>query len=400
MESKNMIEIKDVCVRFRRYYDKSYSLKEKVIQRNRNKYEEVTVLNQVSFAVEKGETVGLIGSNGCGKSTILKLLTKILYPDSGTIEVRGRVSSLLELGAGFHPDLSGRENINVNASVFGLSQKEIARKMETIIRFSELGEYIDNPVRTYSTGMYMRLAFSIAINVDADIVLIDEILTVGDAYFQEKCFDKLMEIKRSGITIVLVSHSLEQIEKICDKCIWIADGRIREIGTPKETNARYLECVLSNRKEAGDSKTDKHRISEGEKKALIVKKALLKNSENIEQAVFWVGNEIRLEIELETLEPIWDFIVEINLVRADGLFCYGASTRTDDLVMKRRDRNFRIQLNFSEMNLLNGVYHFDLNVTDGNGVGILFVGNIRSFEMKSQKDERGMLFLRHAWIEE
>ena len=208
MQPENAIEVRNLTKKFKVYMDKGSQLKERVLFRKRNRYEERWVLNGISFNVRKGEAVGLIGHNGCGKSTTLKLLTKIIYPDGGTVDMSGRVSSLIELGAGFHPDMSGRENIYTNASIFGLSKKEIDARVDEIIAFSELEDYIDNPVRTYSSGMYMRLAFSVAINVDADILLIDEILAVGDAHFQEKCFEKMQEIKKSGTTIVIVSHSL------------------------------------------------------------------------------------------------------------------------------------------------------------------------------------------------
>ena len=232
MQPENAIEVRNLTKKFKVYMDKGSQLKERVLFRKRNRYEERWVLNGISFNVRKGEAVGLIGHNGCGKSTTLKLLTKIIYPDGGTVDMRGRVSSLIELGAGFHPDMSGRENIYTNASIFGLSKKEIDARVDEIIAFSELEDYIDNPVRTYSSGMYMRLAFSVAINVDADILLIDEILAVGDAHFQEKCFEKMQEIKKSGTTIVIVSHSLGQIEEICARSIWIDAGRIRMDGQP------------------------------------------------------------------------------------------------------------------------------------------------------------------------
>ena len=219
MENEIAIRVDDIYKSFRVYYDKGHSLKERILFKKRNAYEERSVINGMSFQIKKGESVGLIGHNGCGKSTTLKLLTRIIYPDRGLIEMNGRVSSLLELGAGFHPDLSGRENIYINASIFGLSRKEIDKRVDDIIRFSELEEYIENPVRTYSSGMYMRLAFSVAINVDADILLIDEILAVGDVNFQTKCFNKLVDIKKQGTTIVLVSHSAEQIERICERSI-------------------------------------------------------------------------------------------------------------------------------------------------------------------------------------
>jgi len=234
------IEVRNVKKKFRVYFDKGHTLKEKALFLLRRKYEEREVLKDISFAVKKGEAVGLIGSNGCGKSTTLKLLTRIMYPDAGTVEMAGRVSSLLELGAGFHPDMSGRENVYINASIFGLGRKEIDRRIDDIIAFSELEQYMDNPVRTYSSGMYMRLAFSVAIHVNADILLVDEILAVGDVRFQAKCIQKLCGIKEQGTTIVLVSHSIEQIEQICERSIWIQDGYVRMDGSAKEVDREYL----------------------------------------------------------------------------------------------------------------------------------------------------------------
>ena len=185
------------------------------------------MLKNINLNIESGETVALIGVNGSGKSTLLKLMTKIIYPTTGKIEVNGKLTSLLELGAGFHQDFSGRENIYFNASIFGLTKKEIDKRIDDIIEFSELGEFIDVPVRTYSSGMYMRLAFSVAINVDADILLIDEILAVGDSHFQDKCMEKMKELKAQGKTMVFVSHSVESVKKLCDRAVWLHEGEIR-----------------------------------------------------------------------------------------------------------------------------------------------------------------------------
>ena len=247
MNPENAIEVKDVKKRFKVYMDKGNSMKEKILFQSRNRHEDRWVLKGISFNVKKGEAIGLIGKNGCGKSTTLKMLTRIMYPTSGAIELKGRVSSLIELGAGFHPDMSGRENIFTNASIFGLNHAEIERRLDDIISFSELEEFIDNPVRTYSSGMYMRLAFAVAINVDADILLIDEILAVGDVSFQEKCFEKLKEIKRKGTTIVIVSHVTQQIKNICDRAIWIDEGLIREEGKPDLVTGHYLEIMDKRR---------------------------------------------------------------------------------------------------------------------------------------------------------
>ena len=238
------IIVENVYKNFKVYHDKGYSLKEKMLFWQRNAYETRTVLNGISFKVNKGEAVGLIGKNGSGKSTTLKLLSRIMYPDKGVVNINGRVACLIELGAGFHPDMSGRENIYINASIFGLTKKEIDNKLQQIIDFSELWDFIDNPIRTYSSGMYMRLAFAVAINVAADILLIDEILAVGDIKFQEKCFNKLKEIKKAGTTIVIVSHSLGQIEEFCDKSIWLKDGKIAMIDTPQTVHKKYNEYML------------------------------------------------------------------------------------------------------------------------------------------------------------
>ncbi len=204
------------------------------------KFDEILFKN-INIDIKKGETVALIGTNGSGKSTLLKLMTKILYPNKGTIETNGKLTSLLELGAGFHPDFTGRENIYFNASIFGLTRQEIDKRIDQIIEFSELGTFIDNPVRTYSSGMYMRLAFSVAINVDAEILLIDEILSVGDQHFQDKCFNKLKELSQSEKTIVIVSHSLGQIEQLCSRAIWVFQGEIKEDGNAKDVINKYLK---------------------------------------------------------------------------------------------------------------------------------------------------------------
>lgn len=239
--TKYAIRVKNMSKSFKLYYDKPNTLKERLVFWNKTKKEIHTVLKNINIDIKKGETVALIGTNGSGKSTLLKLMTKIIYPTKGEVVTRGKLTSLLELGAGFHPDFTGRENIYFNASIFGLTKKEIESKINDIIEFSELGDFIDNPVRTYSSGMYMRLAFSVAINVDAEILLIDEILAVGDQHFQDKCFEKLEELKESDKTIVIVSHSLGAIKKLCNRAIWIYDGQVREDGKTDKVIDDYLK---------------------------------------------------------------------------------------------------------------------------------------------------------------
>lgn len=241
---QNSIEVSNVRKYYRIYKDKGSQLRDKILTLGRSRYNEHVVLDGISLNVRRGEAVGFIGVNGCGKSTLLKMLTRIIYPNSGTVTTYGRISGLIELGAGFHPDMTGRENIYINASIYGLSRAEIDEKVEDIIEFSGIRDAIDTPVRTYSSGMYMRLGFAVAINVNADILLVDEILAVGDAAFQAKCFDALRAMKENGVTIVIVSHSLGQIEAICDKTYWIENGKIKMEGEPKVVHEAYEREVF------------------------------------------------------------------------------------------------------------------------------------------------------------
>ena len=243
MKKNVAIEVKDLYKNFTVYYDKANTIKERLIRFGKGKKEEREILKGINLEIKKGDVVGLIGINGSGKSTLLKLMTKIIYPTKGTVETQGKLTSLLELGAGFHPDFSGRENIYFNASIFGLTKKEIDKRLDKIIEFSELQNFIDNPVRTYSSGMYMRLAFSVAINVDAEILLIDEILSVGDQHFQEKCFKKIEELKAEGKTIVFVTHGMGAVKRFCTRAVWLHQGEIKMDGKTNEVIDEYIKVT-------------------------------------------------------------------------------------------------------------------------------------------------------------
>ena len=245
MDPDNTIEVKHVYKQFNTHSRNKKLTEYLAYGLSKNKKMEKNVLNDISFSVKKGEVLGIIGRNGSGKSTMLKLLSKILRPNSGTIETKGRISCLIELGAGFHPDMTGRENVYINASIFGVNKKTVDERFNNILEFSEIGESIDERVRNYSSGMYLRLAFSVAINVDADIMLIDEILAVGDIQFQKKCLDKLQEIRDRGVSIVLVTHSVEQAKQMCDKVMWIDNGVVREYGDSTEVCDHYADFMLN-----------------------------------------------------------------------------------------------------------------------------------------------------------
>ena len=243
-EDNYKIIVDNVSKNFNVYLDRANTVKEKILFLfTRNKKQKREVLKGINLKIKKGEVVALIGTNGSGKSTLLKLMTKIIYPNKGKIITEGKLTSLLELGAGFHPDFSGRENIYFNASIFGLTRKQIDERIEDIIEFSELRPFIDNPVRTYSSGMYMRLAFSVAINVDADILLIDEILSVGDEHFQNKCFNKMQELKNSGKTMVFVTHSMQSVKRLCDRAVWLCEGKIKMDGKTDDVVDAYVKAT-------------------------------------------------------------------------------------------------------------------------------------------------------------
>lgn len=241
----SVIKFRDVNKSFRIYKNKANSLKEQLIvnifKKRKLEVEEYKVLENINFDIEKGETIGIIGQNGAGKSTTLKLIAKILYPDTGEIEVKGKISSLIEVGAGFHPDLSGRENVYLYASIIGVSKKEVDERYDDIVKFAEIEEFMDSPVKNYSSGMYMRLAFSVSVHVDPEILLIDEVLAVGDANFQEKCINKIQEFKKKGKTIVFVSHDMNAIKLICDRVFFIHKGGRMVQGTTEEMIKLYDE---------------------------------------------------------------------------------------------------------------------------------------------------------------
>ncbi len=405
---ENVIVVDNIKKQFKVYLDKGQSFKERLLFRNRRRHEERQVLQGISFTVKRGEAVGLIGHNGCGKSTTLKLLTRILYPDSGTIQIQGRVSSLIELGAGFHPDMSGRENIYTNAAIFGLTKREIDDRLEKIIAFSELEEFIDNPVRTYSSGMYMRLAFSVAINVDADVLLIDEILGVGDANFQAKCFNKLREIKARGTTIVIVSHSLGQIEQICERSIWIHEGKIRKEGPAREVDLEYMEYMGEKMQEsakkelaAKESPTEEEQTQQEKKRwgngnARIGQIRLLDQS-GTEQKVFRTGEKITVQLDYHVKKPVQDAVFGIGIFRQDQVQCYGTNTRIDKLDVFDLTEDGTMKLELSEVQLLPGTYTIDLAIECGDGIPVDYYKEAATIQMTSSTGDVGVMRIPHTW---
>lgn len=428
MKEQNAIEVTNITKSFKIYQDKGNTLKEKILFKNRRKYEERKVLDGISFEVKKGEAIGLIGSNGCGKSTTLKLLTKIMYPDSGKIEMKGRVSSLIELGAGFHPDMSGRENIYINASIFGLNKKEIDKRLENIIAFSELEEFIDNPVRTYSSGMYMRLAFSVAINVDADILLIDEILAVGDANFQTKCFDYLRELKASGMTIVLVTHDTGTVERFCDAAIWINNGKIAAEGKTTLVIDKYMQFMNTKKMEGiqreekfkntiEDDKDRKDKIEYLEKvdettlykqamdynvkhfglQQAIITKARLLNDKDEETSILMSNSKYKIEIFYKMKNTMEELVFGMGIYTLEGTWIFGTNTMLSQLKIFPKNQQGLIVYHGDEMNLLSGKYILQISITDVNGTPIDFYREYLKFDVINARRDAGIIYMKNYW---
>lgn len=425
------ISVKDVHKSFKIYYDKGQSFKEKILFRNRNKYGNREVLKGISFDVKKGEAIGLIGKNGCGKSTLLKLMTQIIYPDKGSIKMNGRISSLIELGAGFHPDMSGRENIYTNASIFGLNRKEIDARIKQIIDFSELEEFIDNPVRTYSSGMYMRLAFAVAINVDADILLIDEILAVGDANFQAKCFNKLREIKANGTTIAIVSHALGQIEQICERSVWIEDGKIFSTGKSIDVISDY-KCFMNekmyediSKQENIENEIDKNNINDTVKKNEIDKNnvndtakendidysknrfglkyieianVIMRSKDGKDTHIFKANEPLDIEIYYKVNKPLKEYNFGMGFYTLEGQCIVGCNTQLDNIKVLHKSNSGVIKYTMPHIPLLSGKYILQIAVVDINATPMDFYRDYCHFEIISNDRSAGLVSFEHKWI--
>ena len=415
MDAQNAIEVKNVSKSFKVYLDKGRTLKELALFSSRRKYENRQVLKNISFNVKKGEAVALVGHNGCGKSTTLKLLTKIMYPDQGTIEMQGRVSSLIELGAGFHPDMSGRKNIYINASIFGLTKKEIDARVDDIIEFSELREFIDNPVRTYSSGMYMRLAFAVAINVNADILLIDEILAVGDANFQAKCFERMQELKASGITIVLVTHDGNTVKSFCNRAIWINEGEIASEGNAAEVVDRYMAHMDAKRieeinaaaasaqpsveieEEDVDSLSmDPDAIHFGNQKAQIVKCTLI-NSEGNAVNALRSDEKYYLRFEYKVNKQIDELVFGMGIFTLDGVWVFGTNSAIAGETIRVTGKRGTVIFESEPLNLMSGKYILQCSIIEPNTTPVDYYNEYMRFNVVNIHHEAGIIHYDSKW---
>jgi ABC-type polysaccharide/polyol phosphate transport system ATPase subunit len=435
----NAIELVNVTKVYRRYGRrkqfatlKSALLKGSLIQ-DLQPDEKFPALQAVSFTVAAGKTYGIIGRNGSGKSTALKLVAGITKPTSGTVTVQGRVSALIELGAGFHPEISGRENVFINGIMLGLSKREVAKRFDEIVEFAELQPFIDAPVKTYSSGMYMRLGFAVAIHVDPDVLLVDEVLAVGDEGFTRKCLDKFGEFKRRGKTILLVTHSLGLVERFCDEALWLDRGTVRGDGDPKRVVGTYLTDVehseekelaaedakmdasgasavanvagANGRRAAGEGAEapgpteDMTRAVEGRwgSREIEITDVALRAPDGETSHVFQSGDRIAVHLNVRAHQPTGDFVFGIGLYSADGVTCYGTNTDMENFQPEEIRGDGEVTFTIDSLDLVEGTYKLDVAVHKRDGYPYDYHRLLYTFRVKSRSREVGIYRPKHHW---
>lgn len=383
------ITFEGVSKSFRVWHERNDSLKAKVLRRGEGRYSEFSALRNVSFEIEQGTTFGLIGANGSGKSTSLKLMARILVPDAGQVTVRGKVAALLELGAGFHPDLTGQENIYLNGSILGLSKKTLDRRFDDIVAFSGLEKFIDNQVKTYSSGMYARLGFAVAINVKPDVLLIDEALSVGDAVFQRRCAEKIAELRAGGRTVVIVSHDLGLVRQLCTQVVWVDRGDLKALGPTAEVIEAYQRSVHP------DAAVDNlGRVRYGSGAARVTSAELIVPSGGRP-----VARE-KLTVRL-TVDPIsgGHHVVGIDIRRTDGVFISQVSTRSHSALGLRLSEGRPISYDIAELPLLPGSYVLHTWLVNDDTAELLDAVDHFDFDVDPQPgvDDGGLVALGGGW---
>ncbi len=388
------IIVENVSRRFKVYPRESRRLKDVFVARKGAGASEVVALRDVSFQVEPGSAVGLVGRNGSGKTTLLRLLSGIIRPSSGRVEVGGRVGSLLELGAGFHPDLTGRENVFLNGSIHGLKRVTIREQLDEIVAFAGLEQFIDLPVRTYSSGMYMRLGFAIAAHIDADVLLLDEVFAVGDEQFQRKCFGKIFEFKRRGGTIVFVSHDASAVERLCDRAVLLQGGLVSFDGPTHEAIVRYRRQLAGDRDPAERGAGLKEW---GSGEARIEEVALL-GPDGEERTQFLAGEPLTLRVRIVAESPIPPPRLSFELRDDSGLLLSSGAESTAGLGW---DDGASVRFEVERLPLADGRFHLRLGLSDDTGSRLYhWLDDALVFVVYPSGQERGVLRLEGRWTGE
>jgi ABC-2 type transport system ATP-binding protein len=403
------IVVDDVSKRFRLYHEKLTSLKERVIHLGKVPYEEYWALKNVSLAVESGETFGFLGHNGSGKSTLLKCIAGIIQPTSGEIRTRGRLASMLELGAGFHPDLTGRENVYLNASLLGFSNKHIDSIFDDIVEFAELEQFIDNQVKFYSSGMYVRLGFAVAVNMDPEILLVDEVLAVGDELFQRKCLDRVKQFQKDGRTIVLVTHSADMVRQICDRAAVLDEGALVTIGTPPEAIRTYREHLIARQEQrelaleeaallASLEDDSVSLLSHGErqeqKRTLEVKinDVHMDFEHSSERKYLLPGETLTIRVDYETDKPTSNVAFGIAVYDVEGRNLFGANTDVLGIDLGELNGKGSVSFRCDNLPLLDGDYSVTVGVHSHDELTVFdWQEQKYSFEILSPTKETGMV---------
>ena len=352
------VSAEGVSKRFRLYHERNQSLKATLMRKRRAVLEEFWALKDVSVEVPEGTTFGIIGENGSGKSTLMKCMAKILRPDHGKVTVQGKVSALLELGAGFHPELSGRENVYLNGSILGISQKELTRRFDDIVDFAGLGQFIDQPVKNYSSGMYVRLGFSVAINVDPDVLLVDEVLAVGDEAFQRKCGEKFAELRKAGKTIVLVSHGMVVVHNLCDKVAWLDHGQVKMLDSARRVVDEYTGTVQVDRKADGETGS---RWGSGEGRIEAVE---LLEARGSPATLVRTGDSVTVRLHYALSEPIEQPVFGVNIQTLDGTNVSGPNSRDAGVEIPRLEGQGHVDLHIDRLLLVPGTYDLSAALHD------------------------------------
>jgi ABC-type polysaccharide/polyol phosphate transport system ATPase subunit len=401
----NAIEVVDVHKLYRRYGRRKHfaTLKSALLSgellRELKGDEALHALRGVSFAVESGRTFGIIGRNGSGKSTMLKLIAGIGKPSSGVVRVSGRVSALIELGAGFHPEISGRENVFINGMMLGLTKRQIGERFDDIVTFAGLQDFIDAPVKTYSSGMYMRLGFAVAVNVDPDVLVVDEVLAVGDEAFTHKCLDKFGEFKRRGKTILIVTHQLELVQRFCDESLWLDSGVSKAQGDPKRVIDAYLLDVAGaeNREQAitdhRPPTADQGRWGSREVEITDVE---LRGPSGATH-VFNSGDRAEIRFRAHATQPITDFVFGVAIFNSDGVCCYGTNTHIEGARPGQLHGNADVHFAIESLDLVEGTYSADVAVHRENGAPYDYHRKLYTFRVVSSVKDVGVFRPRHHW---
>jgi ABC-type polysaccharide/polyol phosphate transport system ATPase subunit len=364
-----------------------------------------TALHDVSFEVPRGTTFGVIGENGSGKSTLLKLLAGITRPTTGSIRVEGRISALIELGAGFHPEISGRENVAINGIMLGLSRREIERRFDEIVEFAELRPFIDAPVKTYSSGMYARLGFAVAIHVDPEVLLIDEVLAVGDESFTRKCLDKIGEFRRRGKTVLIVTHSLSLVDQMCDDVLWLRKGAVADRGDPRRVVDAYLtyvaggeEALLRGRSGAAPAEAGAgYREGRWGGREVEITGVRLLDDRGQERHVFVPGEPLTVALSVRAPREVDDFVFGVGLFTADGVNVYGTNTHLEEHRARRFVGEGEVRFVVEDLRLVEGTYLLDVAAHRKDGTPYDYHRGRHSFRVKSRVKDVGSYRPAHHW---